>query len=108
MIEILVLCFIGLLGLLCIVLLPLMLLGALLKILFVIVTLPFRIIGAVFGAAAAVLGFLAKGFVALLSLVAGAGVLVLGLLIIPLLPFLIIGGMIWLLAKLFSPSAALA
>jgi len=108
MIELLVLCCIGLAVLVGIVLLPLMLLGALLKIVFVVVTLPFRLIGVVFGAAAAVLGFLAQGFVTILSIVAGAGLLVIGLLIIPLLPFLIIGGMIWLLSKLLSPAAALA
>jgi len=106
----------ALLGLVALLLVPLLLvglvlgvLGALLKVGFVVLTLPFRIVLAllkgVFGLVAGLLGGvfgLAMGGAGLLiGLVALVGVFVL----LPLAPLLLIGAVVWLALKAFRPAA---
>jgi hypothetical protein len=77
-----------------------------LKLLLSLVFLPFRILGAVFsvlfGLAGALIKLLASGMVA----VGVCFALVLCVVLLPLLPFILIGGFIWLLIKAFSPQPA--
>ena len=75
------------------------------KVLFSLVLLPFRIVGAVFGVLFGLVGGLVKlafsGFVAI-GVLCG---LVLCVVLLPLLPFILIGGFIFLLIKAFQPHA---
>ena len=75
------------------------------KVLFSLVLLPFRILGAVFGVLFGLAGGLLKlafsGFIAI-GVLCG---LALCVVLLPLLPFLLIGGFIYLLLKAFQPHA---
>ena len=77
-----------------------------LKLLFGLVLLPFRILGALFSVAFGLFGGLLK------LLVSGAvflGVLLalaLSVVLLPLLPFVLLGGVIWLMVKAFEPRPA--
>ena len=70
MIELLVFGLIVTVGLLLLVALPLVLLGAALKLLLGLILLPFRLLGALFGVVAAVVGGLFKGLFALFAVLA--------------------------------------
>jgi hypothetical protein len=74
--------------------LALVLVGALLHLVFFVVLLPFRLLGAVFGMGFSALGWLVRGSVLLVVL---GILLVLGA--IPLLPFLLIGGGLYLVFR---------
>jgi len=100
MLEIIVIGFLLVLGL---VVLPLLVVGALLKLLVALVLLPFRVLGAVVGAFAALFAGVGKVLVFLIGLVAAAAALVFGVLLLPLLPLLLLGGAIWLLVRLLRP-----
>lgn len=86
-----------------VVILPILLL----KVLFTLLLLPFKLLGALFNVAFGIVGGLFRvGFglaVALFTLLAVAFVMVL----LPLLPFLIVGGFVWLLARIARPRPAL-
>jgi hypothetical protein len=79
----------------------------LLKVFFSLLLLPFKLVGALFKVVFGILGGLFRvGFglaVALFTLLAVAVVVVL----LPLLPFLVVGGFVWLLARLARPRPAL-
>lgn len=88
MIELLVIGGLSLVALVCclffLVLLPLMFVGAVLKLVFALLLLPFRLLGLAVGAVGTVLAFLFKGFFGILAAVVGLGVLVFGVLLFPL------------------------
>jgi hypothetical protein len=77
------------------------------KLLFGLVLLPFRILGALFSVVFALFGGLLKlltsGAVFLGVLLA----LAVSLVLLPLLPFVLLGGVIWLMVKAFEPRHAL-
>jgi len=95
----------GLLVAFCIlVIVPLLLLKIFIGLLWGLVMLPFKVLGAILQLAFGLLGGLAKAFgwmVGLLGLFFGFFVLVIAL---PLLSLLAVAGLVWLLAKAFSPS----
>ncbi len=79
--------------------LPILLLKVVFKLVFGLVFLPFKLLGAVFHIAFGVVGglfrvlFSGLGIVALLVAIVGA------IILLPLLPLLLIGGVIWLLTR---------
>lgn len=81
------------------ILLPIVLVGGLLKVLFVAVALPFRLVGAVAGGLLKVGLFLVTALAGLL-LVAGGAIL------LPLIPVLVLGLAVWGLVRLFRPRRA--
>jgi hypothetical protein len=86
-----------------VVVLPLLILGAFVKALLFVVLLPLRLFGWLLGAIGAVAFGLLKAALFVLGLLAGAFVLVGGLLVLPLLPVLVLGLVIWALARLLRP-----
>jgi len=109
MIEFLVICLILLVGVGLLVALPLMLLGAALKLLLGLLLLPFRLLGALFAVLGAVFLGLFKGLFAVFAVV--AGLLIVPLLIVAL-PFgllllfaLAVGGVVKLLAGTAAAAA---
>ena len=73
------------------------------KVLLGLIFLPFKILGAVFRVVFGILGGLFRlGFV-LVGLVGAVLGFAFFLLLLPLLPFLILGGFVWLLTRLFRP-----
>jgi len=106
----------ALLGLVALLLVPLLLiglvlglLGAFLKVAFVVLTLPFRIVGGllkgVFGLVAGLLGGVFGLAMGGAGLLVGLLVLVGVFVLLPLAPLLLIGAVIWLALKAFSPAA---
>jgi hypothetical protein len=82
-----------------IVLLPLLLL----KLLLGLILLPFKIVGAVFRVVFGILGGILRAGFALVSLVAAVFCFAFFVVLLPLLPFLMIGGFVWLLVRLVRP-----
>lgn len=91
MIELLViggLCLVGLF--LCfLILIPLMLVGAVIKLVFGLLLLPFRLLGFAVGAGVSVAALLCKGLFGILALLAGLAVLVVGVALFPVGLFLL-------------------
>jgi hypothetical protein len=108
MIELLMICVFALVCLAALVALPLLLLGVLLKCVLWLVLLPFRILAGLVGLAASAAGLLLKGFVLLVMLLLGAGLFLGGIFFLLLAPLALVGLAIWLVARLFGPSAAVA
>ncbi len=85
------------------VMLPLLIVGAAIKLLLALVLLPFKLLGVVLK--------LALGLVtAIVSTVSALGIVAIGLLFLvalPLLPLLLLGGFVWALFKAFSPAPIL-
>ncbi len=88
------------------VILPLMLIGLLLRGLFFVALLPFRILGGLFAAGFTVFAVLGKLMLMLVFLVGGLLFLVFGVVLLPLIPILMIAGAIWLALRLFRPATA--
>ena len=88
------------------VVLPLLVIGTLLKLLLWLVLLPFRAVGAVIGVAGTVLAGLGKLALCLLLVCVVPLVLVGGALILPLLPLIAIVGLVWLLVRAARPRPA--
>jgi hypothetical protein len=90
------------------VVLPLLVLGVVLRVAVALLILPIKLVGVVFkvvfGALGALIGVLFSGFGILLAV--GLGLLL--FVALPLLPLLILGGLVWLAVKLFSGAAAVA
>ena len=88
MIELLVISGLSLAALICglcfLVLLPLMFVGLVLKFVFALLLLPFRLLGLALGAAWTVSALLFKGFFGILAAIAGLAALVLGVVLFPL------------------------
>ena len=82
------------------VMLPLLIVGAAVKLLLALLLLPFKILGALLKV---VLGLVA----AMVSTVGALGLLLVGLLLLialPLLPLLLLGGFVWAVVKALSPA----
>jgi hypothetical protein len=90
-------------GLIALVALPFILVGGLLKLLIMLILLPFRALGVVFGAVGTVLAGLGKLVLFLLFVCFLPLVLLGGALLLPLLPVLLVVGLIWLLARAARP-----
>ena len=82
-----------------VVLVPLMIVGLLLSLLVQLVVLPFRVLGRLFTGAVGITAAAGKVFL-------GLGLLVGGLLFLPLLPILFAVGLIWLFVRLLRPRPA--
>lgn len=82
-----------------VVLLPLMLIGTVLKVLFLVLTIPFRIVGAAIGAIGGLFGAIFGGVFSLIGLVFGALALAGGLLLLPIIPVIALFGLIWLFTR---------
>lgn len=93
----------GLVGMLfvvgAIVLLPLMLIGGILKIGFFALTLPFRIVGALLGAVGALLGTVFGGLFSIAGLLIGVVGIVAAMLMLPLLPLFALFALIWFFTR---------
>jgi hypothetical protein len=93
----------GLIGLIfvvgAVVLLPLMLVGGLLKLTFVALTLPFRVVGALLGAVGALLGTVFGGLFSIVGLLVGVVGIVAALFMLPLLPLIALFGIIWFFSR---------
>ncbi len=102
----------GLFALLALVAVPFVLVAVALKVLFTLVLLPFKILGAVvkgvFGLAAGLLGGLFGLVAGGVGLVGGLIVLFFVLVLLPLAPLLLLGGLVWLALKAFSPATRVA
>ena len=84
------------------VLLPLLLL----KVLFSLVSLPFKLVGLVFRIVFGVLGGLLKVGFGLVGVLGALLAMAFFVVLLPLLPFLLVGGVVWLLAGLARPRPA--
>ena len=95
----------ALLGLLALIAVPFVLLAVAFKVLLALLVLPFRIVGALlhglFGLVAGLFG-LAAGAI---GLVVGLLVLLAVFVLLPLAPLILLGGIVWLALKAFSPAA---
>jgi hypothetical protein len=95
----------ALLGLLALVAVPFLLLAVALKVFVGLLILPFRIVGAVlhglFGLVAGLFGLAAGG----VGLLVGLLVLVAVFVLLPLAPLILLGGIVWLGLRAFSPAA---
>jgi hypothetical protein len=95
----------ALLGLMALLVVPFVLLGVALKVFFTLLLLPFRIVGAllhgIFGLLAGLFGLVAGGVGLLVGLVVLLAVFVL----LPLAPLILLGGIVWLALKAFTPAA---
>lgn len=94
-----------------VILVPLLVLGALLKLAVAVILLPFKIIGALLKGVVGIIGGLLGALGALVGLVFGGLGLLLGLLvmvgvfvILPLMPLLLLGLIVWLALKAASPA----
>jgi hypothetical protein len=94
-----------------VILVPVLILGALLKLAVGVILLPFKIIGVLFKGLFGVLGGILGALGALVGLVFGGLGLLLGLLvmvgvcvILPLAPLLLLGLIVWLALKAASPA----
>jgi hypothetical protein len=102
----------ALMGLVALLTVPFLLLLVGLKVLFALVLLPFKIVGGllkglfglVFGLLGGLFGLVAGG----VGLVFGLGILLLVLVVLPLAPLLLLGGVVWLVLKAASPAARAA
>ena len=84
------------------VLLPLLFL----KVLFGLVVLPFKLVGLVFRIVFGLFGGLLRVGFGLVAVVGALLAMAFFLVLLPLLPFLIVGGFVWLLARLARPRPA--
>jgi len=84
---------------------PFLLAAVVLKVLFVLVLLPFKLaVGLVFGLVGGLFGLAAGG----LGLLVGLFVLLMVLVVLPLTPLLLLGALVWLAIKAFSPAPRIA
>lgn len=94
----------ALLGLFALLAVPFVLLAVAVKVFFGLMLLPFRIFGAVlhgvFGLVAGLFGLAAGG----IGLLIGLLVLLVVFVLLPLAPLLLLGGIVWLGLKAFSPA----
>jgi len=95
----------ALLGLFALLVVPFVLLGVALKVFVTLLLLPFRLVGAVlhglFGLVAGLFGIAAGGIGILVGLFVCLAVVVL----LPLAPLILLGGVVWLALKALSPAA---
>ena len=89
----------AILGFLALVILPLLAVGLVLRLVFGLIVLPFKVVGAVAGTAVGIAGGVAKLGFGLLAMLAGVLAVLGVVLLIPLIPLVLIGGLIWLVAR---------
>lgn len=89
----------GAIGLGLLIALPFLLVAGLVKFLVMLILLPFRLLGAVFGAITGVLGAVFGGLVSVVSVLGGLLAAVAALLFLPLLPIIALFGLIWLFGR---------
>jgi hypothetical protein len=106
MLEILALGLLFFVGLIALVAAPFILLGGLIKLLVMLLLLPFRLLGAVVGAVGTVALGLGKLALVLLVVCVLPLILIAGAIIVPLLPVLAVVGLIWLLVRAARPRQA--
>lgn len=106
MLELLALGLLFFVGLIALVAAPFILLGGLIKLLVILLLLPFRLLGAVFGAVATVAAGLGKLALFLLLALFLPLILVGGAILVPLLPVLAVVGLVWLLVRAARPRQA--
>ncbi len=87
----------GFLILLTLLLLPLLVVGALFRVAFALLLLPFRLVGAVLQIALAGAGLFLK-------LIVGIGAVLVGLVLVPLFPLVLLALMAWLFVKVVTPA----
>jgi hypothetical protein len=80
-------------------LVPLLLLKVVFHLLWVLVFLPFRIAGTAVGLAARIVALFTRVLFSGLGLVLFFVGLLMSVIVLPLLPFVVVGGLIWLIAK---------
>ena len=83
--------------------LPLMLIGGVLKLVFLVILLPLRLLAGVFGLLLGAFAVVGKLLLVLFACLFGLAFLAGGALLIPLLPLLALGLGIWLIARLLRP-----
>jgi len=86
------------------IVIPLIALCVVGKLVFALVLLPFRIVGAFVGVAVGVVGLVAKVLLVGVGLIVGVALLAGGLALIPLIPVVLLALCIWLLARFFRPT----
>ncbi len=95
----------ALLGLMALLVVPFMLVAVAFKVLLTLLFLPFRVVGALlhglFGLFAGIVGLAAGG----VGLIVGLLVLLAVFVLLPLAPLILLGGIVWLALKAFSPAA---
>jgi hypothetical protein len=91
------------LGFLLLIALPLLLIAGLFKLVFLVVMLPIRVVGAILGLFGALAVGVSKLFVVLLAVFFGVLAVAAGALLIPLLPVLLLVGLVWLVARAARP-----
>jgi len=95
----------ALLALLLLAVVPFVILGVAFKVLFTLVLLPLKIVAGLFkgllGLIGGLFGLVAGG----IGLVFGLLVLLVVFVLLPLAPLLLLGGIVWLALKAFSPAA---
>lgn len=69
------------------------------KLLFALIALPFKILGALLKAVSGLLG-------GVFSVLGGVALVVAGVVLVPLLPLLLLGGLVWLLFRAVRPRPA--
>jgi hypothetical protein len=99
----------ALMGLVALLAVPFLLLVVGLKVLFALVLLPFKIVGGIvkglFGLVFGLLGGIFGLFAGGIGLLFGLGVLLLVVVVLPLAPLLLLGGVVWLVLKATNPAA---
>jgi len=95
----------ALLALLLLAVVPVVILGVAFKVLFTLILLPFKILGGLFKGLLGLLGGLFGLVAGGIGLVFGLLVLLVVLVLLPLAPLLLLGGIVWLALKAFSPTA---
>ena len=78
---------------------PLLLLKLAFQLVFTLITLPFKLVGMVLGLVFGVVGFVFKLLFSAAGLVFGLLAAVLLLLVVPLLPFVLVGLAVWLVVR---------
>jgi len=86
--------------------LPIIVVGVAFKLLFFLVMLPLRLIGALFGLFATVVSGLATTLLTVVGSLAGLGLLVGALFVVPFIPLLLFALGIWVLLRLARPRAS--
>jgi hypothetical protein len=92
---------------LAVVILPLLALKLLIRIVFGIVILPLKLAGGAISVTGKVVGLGVRVLASIMGLVFTLLGLVFGVLLLPLLPLLVLAGLVWLVASAFRPRSAL-
>ena len=95
----------GLFALLALAVVPLLILGVALKVLFALILLPFKIVGGLLKGLVGLVGGLFAVAAGGIGLVFGLLALLVVFVLLPRAPLLLLGAIVWLALKAFSPAA---